>query len=678
MAHLRKEVSRREYSSWVTVLSQDSKALWNKINWKGNISTTDDSKKPDLQDLASHFSEKGQTGRDETVLNEVQGSTYVECLDKDISTDEISSGMKNLKEDKSSGDGWVKKMLTNLPMSLLMILQVIYNCILKFHIFPTAWRTTIVNEIFKHKGSPTAEKNYRGISLVQLLAKLFDFILLDRFNKWFVPADEQTAYQSERGSPDHVFLLRCMAQYAKRYKKTIFFIAIDFDGAFDRVSRSLLVRKLCLFGAGVTFTACIASIYMSTDNMMFRGTEHTTYKLYSGIKQGLPLSPLLFLFYINDIFDYFGAIYNNGKNVFQCLHLLVHADDATIIAHDRNGAVQKLRSLLQYCALNFIIPQYCKCEFIVINGTAEDRKPLPFGDSFLPHVLHITLLGSHLTCTASLNEEMSLHMQKRYKSVIKFYNFIRSNKSAPLKVKLKVLRSCVLGSLLHNCETFGDNVPKDLQPSYVKMLKSCFNVRVNTPNELLFIESGFIPIKAVMYCRQLKFYQRFRDSLQPKSRRDIVFRFLLENETSYLKHYVRLSSKYTSTKDIVSECRDEIKTKIYKKANESRYKFNMYVSINPDLQISPFLDIYHPNTMDIIKFRLGTHFLPIETGRWNRTPRHERLCTTCGVLGDEKHVLYSCSLISREDLILDNFIHKIWYQPEVFKLFERIKAINCL
>ena len=181
-----------------------------------------------------------------------------------------------------------------------------------------------------------------------------------------------------------------------------------------------------------------------------------------------------------------------------------------------------------------------------------------------------------------------------------------------------------------------------------------------------------------MYCRQLKFYQRFRDSLQPKSRRDIVFRFLLENETSYLKHYVRLSSKYTSTKDIVSECRDEIKTKIYKKANESRYKFNMYVSINPDLQISPFLDIYHPNTMDIIKFRLGTHFLPIETGRWNRTPRHERLCTTCGVLGDEKHVLYSCSLISREDLILDNFIHKIWYQPEVFKLFERIKAINCL
>ena len=80
---------------------------------------------------------------------------------------------------------------------------------------------------------------------MQLLAKLFDFILLNRFKIWFVPADGQTAYQSELGSADHVFLLRCMTQYAKKYKKTLILIAIDFDGAFDRVPRSSLVRKLC-------------------------------------------------------------------------------------------------------------------------------------------------------------------------------------------------------------------------------------------------------------------------------------------------------------------------------------------------------------------------------------------------------------------------------------------------
>ena len=82
--------------------------------------------------------------------------------------------------------------------------------------------------------------------------------------------------------------------------------------------------------------------------------------------------------------------------------------------------------------------------------------------------------------------------------------------------------------------------------------------------------------------------------------------------------------------------------------------------------------------MAIIMFRLGTHFLPIETGRWRRIPRDQRLCTACGVVGDERHVLYSCSLISRDDIVLDHFIHNIWYQPEVFKLFERIKAVKYL
>ena len=76
---------------------------------------------------------------------------------------------------------------------------------------------TIVNGIVKLKGLFPESKIYRPVSLVQLLSKLFDFILLDRFKKWFTPADEQTAYQEKKGGADHVFLLRCMLQHAKKY-----------------------------------------------------------------------------------------------------------------------------------------------------------------------------------------------------------------------------------------------------------------------------------------------------------------------------------------------------------------------------------------------------------------------------------------------------------------------------
>ena len=673
--HIRKDVSVTEQQNWSMVMNtSDTKSLWKKINWKGTFAKSDESKKPDLQDLAKHFSEKGQAGRDSTILCEVSGSSYVSVLDDEISIDEIVSAGTRLKEDKASGDGWAKRMVTNLPMSLLLVLQLIYNTILKFHVFPTAWRTTVVNEIFKNKGLSTASKNYRGISLVQLLAKLFDFIMLDRFKKWFVPADGQTAYQEKKGSPDHVFLLRCMMQHAKRFKQKLFLIAIDFDGAFDRVCRALLIRKLCLFGAGTIFTACLASIYMCTENVMFRGNSHVTYKLYSGIKQGLPLSPLLFLFYINDVFKYLELIYDGGKHVLDVLHILIHADDATIIARDRNGAIAKLKSMLDYCHLNKIIPQYTKCEFVVVNGNDDDRSPLPFGENLLNNVAHTILLGSHLTGIVSLKEELQLHMNLRYKSVVKFYNFIRSNRIAPLQVKLKILKSCVVSSLLNNCEAFGDSVPKDLESAYTKLLKSCFSVRLNVSNDILYVESSFLPIKAIILIRQFKFYKRFLGTIALDSPRDKMFKLLLAQETAFLQHYTRLVTKYTCVEDIVNEFRSATKRKIHDMAAEGRYKYQIYVDINPDLTPSPFLDVVHPTACDVLKFRLGSHYFPIETGRWQGAKREERLCNACGELGDENHVIFRCSLIDRHDIALDDRLSEIWAQPDVYKVFQRIKA----
>ena len=537
---------------------------------------------------------------------------------------------------------------------------------------------TVISEIFKKKSSRTQSKNYRAISLIQLLAKLFNFVLLRRFKKWFIPADEQTAYQEGRSCADHVFILRCMSQHSKRYKRKLFLIAIDFDGAFDRVSRSHLIRKLCLFGAGVIFTACLASIYMCTDNVIFRGDSHVTYKLYSGIKQGSPLSPLLFLFYIDDVFKFLGRIYDGGKDILDVLHLLVHADDATIIARDRESAMCKLRSMLEYCNLNHIIPQYSKCEFIAVNGNEEDCLPLPFGEKELRSVNDIILLGSHLTSSASLKEEMKLHMDLRFKSVIKFYNFIRSNRMAPLNVKLKALKSCVMSSLLYNCETFGDNVPKDLESTYTKLLKCCFNVRTNVPNNILYIESGFLPIKAVILTRQFKFYKRFKDSIKTDSRREKMMNILLTQETNYIQHYENLILKYTCVEDIVNEYREETKRKISDLANDGHYKFSIYMEINPQLIPSPFLDIIHPTAKEIIKFRLGSHYFPIETGRWSGLNREDRICRSCGELGDEKHVIFRCNLIDRVDITLDARLSHIWYEPDVYKLFKQIKTAKYL
>ena len=677
--HLKHNVASKDRKSWMDALNEsDPKALWQKINWKGTFDKKPSSGKPSLESLRDHFVKKGQSVEDSTLLSDVTGDNHVPELDGEITLKEIEDATNTLK-DKSSGDGWTKKMLTNLSVCIMLAMQVIYNTVLSAHAYPTKWRTTVVNEIFKNKGEEGHAENYRGVSLVYLLSKVYDFVLNNRFTNWFKPNDAQTAYQDGKSSADHVFLLRCIVQQVKRYKKKLFLIAADFDGAFDRISRSLLIRKLIRFGAGTIFVGCIASMYMCTDNVIFRDHDYITYKLFSGIKQGLPLSPILFIFYINDIFDFFISVHGRClDNIHYLIHILVHADDVTLLAENRESAIAKVNSLCKYCQSNFIVPQKTKCKFSTINGTPSDNEPLPFGDTVLKNVDHLEILGSHIAESGSLNDDLELHMKKRFSSCIKFYNFCKENKAAPLSVRIKTLKACVMSSLLYNCETFGHKLPKNLETVYHQMIRAALHVRSNTPALLLYIESGLLPVRALVEARQHKFYDRFRSSLDPAGDRIIVFNDLESDPSTYLQHYQNLHATYVNHSEIYEFYSEQIKTKIRTFAAEGRYKFDLYNRINPNLEDSPFLQCMHPLATDIVRFRLGSHNLPIEKGRWSRRRREERLCETCGVLGDERHVIYECSLVSRENLNLDEDLSRIWTHEDVFALFRSIRSTDFL
>ena len=103
-------------------------------------------------------------------------------------------------------------------------------------------------------------------------------------------------------------------------------------------------------------------------------------------------------------------------NIYKLVHLLIHADDVTIIATSKENAVAKMRTLLHYCNGNYIVPQFDKCEFITINvNNYIDTSPLPFGESTLKrlHVNHITLLGSHISASGNIADDLHLHVGKK-------------------------------------------------------------------------------------------------------------------------------------------------------------------------------------------------------------------------------------------------------------------------
>ena len=252
----------------------------------------------------------------------------------------------------------------------------------------------------------------------------------------------------------------------------------------------------------------------------------------------------------------------------------MHADDAILLASSRALAILKLKHLLAYCRMNSIKLESSKSQFIVINGKEDDGQPLPTDLGPIANCVLLSLLGSHLSATGSISEDIQLHFDSRFKSCIKFYNFLIENKCA-------VLKSRVLSNVLYNCETFGSTLPADIEKCYHSLLKSCLGVRKNIPNEIVLIESGFIPLIAVVYGRQLNFYRNFKNKLKPQSTRCILFNKLLESKPSYLQHYVDLDEKYNNKNEIHFEYLRKLKEKIRQQAaDESHYKFSMYLDIN--------------------------------------------------------------------------------------------------
>ena len=76
---------------------------------------------------------------------------------------------------------------------------------------------------------------------------------------------------------------------------------------------------------------------------------------------------------------------------------------------------------------------------------------------------------------------------------------------------------------------------------------------------------------------------------------------------------------------------------------------NYAEKLNPSLNLHPIYTTqsYVPDYMRVSfsRLRLMSHSLKVETGRWSRIPREERLCDRCnaGQVQDEEHVLLTCS-----------------------------------
>ena len=107
-----------------------------------------------------------------------------EFLNCSIVSEEIAQAIKLMKNDKSSGtDGMIVEMYKNGLMQVVSFSVTLFNVIFDTSVFPSQWCEAIILSIYK-AGNKCDPANYRGISLLNILGKIFTKILNNRFVHW--------------------------------------------------------------------------------------------------------------------------------------------------------------------------------------------------------------------------------------------------------------------------------------------------------------------------------------------------------------------------------------------------------------------------------------------------------------------------------------------------------------
>ena len=628
---------------WERILEDaDDVRVWKAISWKGDLEAyeSDSVDRPSDDDFKVHF---------ERVLNPdpappaplVTAGVSIPVLDDPILPVEVDNQIKKMKVDKACGpDGVSPGLLTILPPVWLLALTTMFNTVFMSGVYPASWVRAKVVTIFK-KGNRLDPNNYRGISIINSIAKLYDMILSHRLGQWFRPCREQAGAQSHRGCIEQIVSLRLLTDMARRKKLKLFVTFVDFSKAYDMVPRHKLFSILGRLGCGMVMLAALVAIYSVTESVIGGAVITSTL----GVRQGSPTSCLLFIIFMDELIKLVKQRCC-PDGFLGWLHLLVLMDDTVLLATSREGMINKIRLLQAFCSEHGMVINESKTKFFVISGTKGDEEPIRVNGLTISHCSVYVYLGSPFTSDGSVSSALKAHAKAKLSHVIKFVSFVKKNNDVPYIVKRRVFDAALMSALLYGCESW---LGADLKPViklYNWTIKQLLGVRKSTPNDICYAEAGYPSLQDLVKYRQHKFFKKMENERHGLTDDPLMYTIDVVMHANTTMGALIRNFLATEIPDM-----QHLLQNVYNRISASMgSRCVVYRSINPTYEVhSLYRDRHTVNDrlrISFTRFRVSGHNLAIESGRWNRRgrgrlPVEERLCT-CGAVQTERHVVEEC------------------------------------
>lgn len=572
---------------------------------------------------------------------------------------------------------------------------------------PGQWSATVVTLLFK-KGDPTLWGNYRPIAIVQLLSKVYAMLMHQRLSAWAesegVREPAQTGFRPHHATTHHAFVLH---HHITRYKaagKKLYCCFIDFAKAYDSVPRHKLWQRLYDLGVRGKILHAIKSMYDVGVHLSIKLDagllDHIDAAV--GVKQGCPLSPLLFGLYIEGLEAYVktkmpqagpscGDVY---------MAMLMYADDTAVLANSPQELQQLLDCIQEWCSEHGMTIHVDKTEIVVFNTTASTLLRLggtwSIDGSHVKVSQHFKYLGIHFHFSTGAAYGLQKAAQRGRFAIACLHRKLSDlDVGANVELALHMYSSIVEPALLYGCEVWGQNCLQLTDPAddgkleveqvHRNFLRYVLKVRKSTSAWIVYREAGMYPVQHTCLQYMLKFLTRI---LQLDGREYVKIAMLecIADEGMGVRNnwYSTLQSLLSrvfwgesidsTTIDVatgrveVDMCmtrwRDFFHRTVWlgmaadpRTAPSNRVTLCTYhewfasdlPSDGSHWLVAPCIvapNVSYPQLINLIKLRTSNHKLAIHQLRQIRpkVPRAERTCPLCGsgAVQDECHMVFDC------------------------------------
>ena len=623
---------------WTRLIeSADDRTIWRAIGWNGCLERESavDGRRPSDAEFKTHFEALFHTENQHVLNIDTQDAPFIPLLDDPFTPREIDDAIKSTKN--KSFIGVCAGLLRWLPANWIDAILHILNRVFTSAQYPAAWQQNRLILLFK-SGPQNVCGNYRGIAIMDSLGKLYDHMLNARLSRWLYIDKAQAGAQKGRGCVEQIMTLRLLIDHAKCHKRKLFLLFVDFKKAYDKVPRQELLHRLRDRGCGRNMLQALAALYRNTQFML----QSATIEADVGVRQGAPTSCTLFVLYIDQLMRMLHEEHSDEDFLGQ-LHALLLMDDTVILATSREKCEQKLRTLIAFCTQSGMEMNERKTKLMVINGTEADRQPMKTSqDAYIESTDHYVYLGAHFLDDGQMSSVIKKQAEACSKHVYKFVAFVHKNSNMPFSMKLRVLKAALFSSMLYASETWLTDQLSSVNKHYLAAIKALLGVRSTTANTLCLIELGLPDLSSSIQKRRTKFMKSF----EAKSAGDEPLAYALRLCATSEKGR-RLQAALVYDGDAEQQSLQRLKAECEERALTST-RFSTYLALNPRLDVhSMYLDshsVLDTLRIAVSRLRLSSHRLKVETGRWARIPREERLCVCAPVIQDESHVVLECEL----------------------------------